>query len=387
MIHEVVTDVENVVYDSQNVVVFVDKDNKAVSTKTVFKGIAHTSMSFVTSIIATSVSINPAAPPPPTPSSSPPANAPVPVPEDKHKVPVNPPKFETPKSPSPSTPPATKPSSQVQVSPPKQSSSPPGNTGFGSGVTYSPYNADNSCKSNSQVSHDLSMVNGYSVIRLYGTDCDQVAKVVSAVKGKSVRLFLGIFDINSISESVSAMKSGLNGDWSLVEAVSVGNELVNRGAASVGQVTAAIGTARAALQQAGYSGPVVTVDTMMAVKAHPELCQASDFCAINCHAFFDGTTLPADAGPFVAKWAKQISQAAGGKRTVVTESGWPTRGGSNGVAIAGPDQHGMAVKSLQGAFASGDLILYSAFNDLWKQDSGSTFGCEKYWGLLGNAPS
>ena len=254
------------------------------------------------------------------------------------------------------------------------------------GVTYSPYNEDNSCKSSSQVSQDLSMLSSYGVIRLYGVDCDQVANVASA--SSSAGLILGIFDLSSIQQAVSTMKSGLKGDWSRVHAVSVGNELVNTGAASAEQVIAAIGTARSALQGAGYSGPVVTVDTMTAMAAHPELCQASDFCAINCHAFFDGNTLPQDAGKFVSDWASKISKLAGsGKKTVVTESGWPTRGGSNGVAIAGQSEHDTAIASLKQAFSGGDLLLYSAFNTLWKQDSGSTYGCEKYWGLMGNSPS
>lgn len=183
------------------------------------------------------------------------------------------------------------------------------------------------------------MISSFSVIRLYGVDCNQVANVIAAVKGKNVRLFLGIFDINAVSSAVSTIQSALGGDWSNVVAVSVGNELVNTGAATVGQVTGAIGSARSNLKQAGYNGDVVTVDTMMAMKAHPELCQTSDFCAINCHAFFDGHTLPQDAGKFVSKWAHDVSQAAGGKRTVVTESGWPTQGGSNGVAVAGQQQH------------------------------------------------
>ena len=107
------------------------------------------------------------------------------------------------------------------------------------------------------------------------------------------------------------------------------------------QVVAAIGTAKAALKFAGFNGPVTTVDTMskhhfrgfrsvllivgvgtkerstsvdhrndvffatipylekyliltlnlpVAIKNNIELCTASDFCAINCHAFFDGNT-------------------------------------------------------------------------------------------------
>lgn len=172
---------------------------------------------------------------------------------------------------------------------------------------------------------DLAKASSYQVIRLYGTDCNQVANVIAATKG-NVKLFLGIFKIDSLDSEVKAIASAVNGNWGIVNTVSVGNELVNSGGASPAQVTAAIESARSKLKVAGYSGPVVTVDTMVAMKAHPELCKASDFCAINCHAFFDGKTLPAGAGDFVKGWAKQVSDAAGGKQVVITESGWPHQG-------------------------------------------------------------
>ena len=172
----------------------------------------------------------------------------------------------------------------------------------------------------------MAKINGYEVLRLYGTDCNQVANVLAATKGKAVSLFVGIFDINQVQSECQTLISAVNGDWGRINTVSVGNELVNNGGASVGQVTGAIGQARGILKAAGYNGPIVAVDTMVAMKNNPELCTASDYCAINCHAFFDGKTPAEKAGPFVANWVKMVSEAAGGKTTVVTETGWPSQG-------------------------------------------------------------
>ena len=246
--------------------------------------------------------------------------------------------------------------------------------GFGSGISYTPYNSDNSCKSVQQVAEDLQQNSNYDVLRLYGTDCDQVANVIAATKG-NIKLFLGIFDIDSIQSEVQQISSAVNGNWGIVNAVNVGNELVNSGKASVGQVTAAIDSARSALKAAGYGGPVVTVDTMIAMKNNPALCTVSDFCAINCHAFFDGNVLAEGAGDFVKNWAQQISEAAGGKTVVVTESGWPTQGDTNNKAIASLESHSTAISSLKSAFGGGqNLILYAMYNEGWKKDSGTTFG-------------
>ena len=217
------------------------------------------------------------------------------------------------------------------------------------------------------------------MIRLYGTDCDQVATVLKAINGRA-SIFAGIFDIKDIQKEVDMLASAVNGGWNRISTVSVGNEQVNSGAASVEQVTSAIGAARSALRAKGYTGPVITVDTMMAIQSHPQLCEASDYCAINCHAFFDGNVLPSDAGKFVSEWAQKISKAAGGKRCVVAESGWPTQGSVNGKAIPGQAQHRQAIQSLKASFSK-DLILFTLYNDMWKSDRADTHSAEKYWGM------
>ena len=81
-----------------------------------------------------------------------------------------------------------------------------GGPGFGSAVAYTPYNADQSCKSTSQVAADFQKISGYEVVRLYGTDCNQVGNVIAATHG-SVKLLLGIFDINSIQSEVQTIAS------------------------------------------------------------------------------------------------------------------------------------------------------------------------------------
>ena len=248
---------------------------------------------------------------------------------------------------------------------------------------YSPYNQDHSCKSEGQVAKDLQDLDGFKIIRLYGTDCNQVANVLKATGGK-VPLFAGLFKLDNIESDVSTLASAVNGKWKQIKAVSVGNELVNSGAASADQVVAAIAKTRAALKTKGYDGPVTTVDTMMALQANPSLGKASDFIAMNCHAFFDGNVLPGDAGKFVANWVQKISQAAGGKRCVVTESGWPTQGTANKKANPGKSEHQAAIQSLKGSLSK-DLILYTLYDDLWKQDRGDTHGAEKFWGLRGAA--
>lgn len=224
----------------------------------------------------------------------------------------------------------------------------------------------------------------YSFVRIYGTDCDQVPAAYSAAKSVGVQLFLGIWDLSQVQAEAQKIIAAINGDWDVVHTVSVGNELVNNGQASPASVIAAIKQARQILRAAGYKGPVVTVDTFIAAEANPELCEASDYCAVNAHAFFDSTISAPQAGNWLLKTVASLKSKTS-KNVVITESGWPTQGNPNGLAVPGLSQQKAALDSIKQAFASnpGDLILFSAFNDPWKTKAAATFNAEPYYGIDG----
>ncbi|KKK25036.1 hypothetical protein AOCH_003057 [Aspergillus ochraceoroseus] len=251
------------------------------------------------------------------------------------------------------------------------------------GISYSPYNADNTCKSQDQVNSDMDTLGRYAFVRIYGVDCDQTNKVVSAARQRNLKVFTGVYDLQNLDASLKLISDAAAGDWTTIHTVSVGNELINRGQNSVPDVTNAVRSARTYLRNAGYKGPVVTIDTFSKMLEHPELCQASDYCAANCHAFFDNAQTAEQAGEYVRRQAHDISAAAGGKRTMISESGWPHAGQVNGAAVPSPENQQRAIESLRQAFAHnhGNLVLFSAFDDAWKQDSPGTFGAEKFWGI------
>ncbi|KAJ5138526.1 Glycoside hydrolase superfamily [Penicillium bovifimosum] len=257
------------------------------------------------------------------------------------------------------------------------------------GISYSPYKADRTCKNQEEVDSDLSRLASYTFIRIYGTDCDQTKTVTTAARRHNMHVFAGIYDLTDFPSSLSAFSEAITDpsgkkDWSIFHTIAIGNELVNAGTNSPDEVASAVQTARSVLRAQGYEGPVVTVDTFSVLLDHPQLCEASDYCAANCHAFFDATQRPDGAGKYVLEQARSISKAAG-KRTVITESGWPHAGDANGVAV--PSKHGqrVAIESLRRSFdhRRGDLVLFTAFDDLWKDDNAWTFGAEKFWGLYG----
>ncbi|KAK8091832.1 family 17 glycoside hydrolase [Apiospora hydei] len=287
--------------------------------------------------------------------------------------------------------PVPQPSAASSVAPPPKSSAsavppPTSEDSTRHGITYSPYKGAGGCKSAAEVDADFALfAKDHGVIRLYGVDCDQVASAYAAAKKYGNKLMLGIFDINSIAQAVSTMAAGVKNDWSIVDTVSVGNELVNNGAAQVGQMLGAIEQTRTALRAKGYKGPVVTVDTFVAVIAHPELCDASDYCAVNVHPFFDPNTPCAKAGSFITSTVGRIREKLSDpkKRIVVTETGWPWKGTANGAAVPGMDTQATAIASIKTSFTSNpaDCILFTAFNDMWKKPDAGTFFAEQFWGM------
>lgn len=249
------------------------------------------------------------------------------------------------------------------------------------GISYSPYNAGGGCKGQHEVDDDIKKLRQYSLIRIYGVDCNQARTVTKAARENKMKVFAGVFNIANLDQDLQEIIEAADGDWSLFHTISVGNELVNRAQNSAAEVAGSVNAARDTLRQAGYQGPVVTVDTFNQLIEHPELCEASDYCAANCHAFFDATQTPENAGQYVRDQARLVSQAAGGKKVIITESGWPYAGVPNGNAIPSRSNQEAALRSLQKSFPDGGLILFSAFDDMWKTDNAGTFSTEKFWGI------
>jgi exo-beta-1,3-glucanase (GH17 family) len=201
-----------------------------------------------------------------------------------------------------------------------------------------------------------------------------------------MKLFAGVWDVSDVSSEVQLIIDAAKNNWDAIDTISIGNECINSGTATVDQVVSGVNTARSLLKAAGYNGKVVTVDTFNQIIANPQLCQVSDFAAANCHAFFDSSISADQAGSYVKEQAQRVQQACGGKDTVITESGWPSNGDTNGAAVPSEANQQKAISSLRSAFSS-NLVLFSAFNDDWKQNFDGSFNAEHYWGIYGNAPA
>ncbi|KAF1987601.1 glycoside hydrolase family 17 protein [Aulographum hederae CBS 113979] len=348
----------------------------------------------------------PTAPQAPVPSAptpvAEPATTPTPDPSEGHIAPSPPAAPVIPPPPAP--PPADKDGNIPKPVPtgdsngfiswpkPKPHPQPPvSNKGLG--ISYSAYvnrgHIIGDCKTKDEVREDIEKLSSYAFVRVYGTDCDQLSKVLAATRPLGMKVFAGVYDLKSVSEETQELIDAVNaaeGGWDNIDTVSIGNEDINRGAATVSAVISATNSARGQLRAAGWTGPIVHVETFNQYLANPEICAISDYAAANCHAFFDPTVRAEFAGEYVWGQALRVALACGGKPVTITESGWPWNGETDGLAVPSRENQEKAVASLKRVFKS-NLVLFSAFNDPWKVDQPGTFNAEKYWGFLGDGAS
>jgi len=380
--YDVVTAIEYVTATAPNAIVYVDVNGNPTSTS--YEVAAPTTSA--PEDVATSAAAAPAtyaaptsasAPPPPPSSSS--AVAPPPA----YTSAAAPSSYEAPAPVSSSSAESAAPAETSSAAKPSSTPASSGGATSGYGITYSPYNSDSTCKTQDQVNSDFEHISDYAFVRIYGTDCNQVATVNHAAAAKGIKLFAGVYDITKVQSEVQTIIDA--GCLDNIHTVSIGNEGVNNGAYTAAAVVSAIGQARSQLQSAGYTGKVVTVDTFVAMIANPSICEASDYAAANCHAFFDGGVTAQDAGKFVLQQAQRVSEACGGKDTVITESGWPSQGDSNDQAVPSRQNQQDAVDSLKTHFSS-NLVLFDMYNGYWKQNNAGTFNAEHYWGVYGDSP-
>lgn len=252
----------------------------------------------------------------------------------------------------------------------------------GMGVCYDMIDSSTQCKSQGTINQEFSFLKGqgYGIVRTYGIGCP-LGNIISGAAQSGLKLMIGLNTIGNLNGDLNTLIGMVNGAWSNIDTVYIGNELVNTGAASSGQVAAAVTTAKGILSGAGFSGSVVTVDTFNVMQTDPTICSTSDYCAANAHAFFDANTVAASAGQFVKNAYNNVMQANGGKKTIITESGWPWKGNCNGQACPSVDNQKTAMNSLMQTFGGmpSNIFMFQAYNAGYKAPG--PLGVEQYFGI------
>ncbi len=160
------------------------------------------------------------------------------------------------------------------------------------------------------------------------------------------------------------------------DVVAVGNEVLLRGDQTEEELVATLRRVKEALPGI----PVGYVDAYYLFCEHPRLVEACDLLLVNCYPFWERCPLDRSIG-YMQEMLARVGRAAGGKKVVITETGWPSDGEPVGDAV--PSVEGAllyALNTFEWCARDGiDVFYFSAFDEEWK--AGPEGGCGPHWGF------
>jgi exo-beta-1,3-glucanase (GH17 family) len=162
-----------------------------------------------------------------------------------------------------------------------------------------------------------------------------------------------------------------------VDIAAVGNEVLYRNDLPKEELLEHIRYVRASIPD---HIPVSYVDAYYEFSTHPDLVDHCDVILSNCYPFWEGC--PAEyALNHINQMYHQAKAAGNGKPVIITETGWPNRGGGLDAAIAS-DENAMRYFIQTQLWTRKHNIpsfYFSSFDESWKTgDEGDVGAC---WGL------
>jgi exo-beta-1,3-glucanase (GH17 family) len=162
----------------------------------------------------------------------------------------------------------------------------------------------------------------------------------------------------------------------LADILAVGNEVLLRGDLSEDELLDYIARAKEAVPGV----PVGYVDAYFLFEKHPRLVEACDVILINCYPFWEHC--PIDyAVAYMKEMYRRAVAVAGGKKVIISETGWPSQGDAFGDSLPGYENSlNYFLEAVSWADENGvEMFYFSSFDESWKV--GDEGGVGAYWGL------
>lgn len=240
-------------------------------------------------------------------------------------------------------------------------------------------------------------------VRLYGTDCNQTQMVIHAIDRlelkDDVKIWLGVWQDDNDTTNARQLEEM----WTVLddygdepfEGLIVANEILFREELTVQQLGNLLDEVRSNLTDRNLNLPVATSD--LGDDWTEALARTSDYIMSNIHPFFAGEPADSAASWTIQFWENHNSNffKKDSKKNIISETGWPTSGGTNcgsdGVtdcpkgAVAGVDELNQFMSDwVCPALENGtNYFWFSAFDEPWKirfNEKGKNW--EDKWGLM-----
>lgn len=161
-----------------------------------------------------------------------------------------------------------------------------------------------------------------------------------------------------------------------VDIAAVGNEVMYRKELTEDQLIEYINRVKEALPGI----PVGYVDAYYEFSHRPRITEACDVILANCYPYWEGCPMEYSLNHMREMYGQAVD-AGKGKRVIITETGWPSEGGSLKGAMSSAEN---AMKYFINAQAWSakediDMFYFSSFDESWKTGSEGDVGA--YWGL------
>lgn len=163
----------------------------------------------------------------------------------------------------------------------------------------------------------------------------------------------------------------------LVDIAAVGNEVLYRKDLSEEELLDCIAKVKSEIPHI----PVGYVDAYYEFTENPRISDLCDVILCNCYPFWEGTEFNYSL-QHMQQMYRQATLAAKGKRVIITETGWPSKGESLGNAVPSHDNalKYFVLTQLWAMDENIEVFYFSSFDESWKVSAEGEVGA--YWGIL-----
>ncbi len=248
------------------------------------------------------------------------------------------------------------------------------------GLSFSPYTegqGPGTELSEAQIRERLEVVAPYTRwVRSFScTDGNQIIPRVA--KEMSLRTMVGVWLDDDHEHNELELREGIEvAKADHVDILAIGNEVLLRDELSEDALIDYLRRAKEAVPgvEVGY------VDAYFKFELHPRVTDACDVILSNCYPFWEGC--PAQfALLYMKDMYRRAQRAAGGKRVIISETGWPNIGSpTHGAQPSFENAIKYFVDTYRWAREDDvEVFWFSSFDETWKVEAEGDVGA--YWGL------